>query len=399
MPTYLTKSLLRKCPLCDNSQGKVLHTQTFELAENNFLPSSYDVTCCNKCGFVFSDTTATQADYDKYYQDLSKYESPATSSGGGMTTYDQSRLEETAKTIARFFPSKDSNILDVGCANGGLLLEMQKLGYGNLSGLDPSPTCVAAVNKMGIRGSLGGLYTQNNFLQKFDGILLTHVLEHVCDVRGAVEHMMGWLKDGGKLYIEVPDAGRYRDFLITPYYFFDVEHINHFDEVSLRNLFSGYDGGILAVGQKDMPVSKTNNYPAIFIVFQKFSEKKVSPILALSVNARESILDHVKQSKLSSVRPELEMLVMEQTPVVVWGAGQATQRLLQNTSLRRSNILFFVDNDEKKHSSMIRNKKILDPKEIKKTNATIIICSALHSKEILKQINEMGLNNPNIVLT
>ncbi len=394
------KTLSRNCPICESDHGQVLHNQKFQLAERNFLPFSYDVVWCAKCGFIFADTSATQKEYDRYYRDLSKYESTKIASGSGVTEYDLNRLEQTAKAIVQFFPDKTSRILDVGCANGGLLSELKKFGYDNLSGLDPSPTCVDLVNKKGLHGKLGGIFTENNFNERFDGILLTHVLEHMYDVRRAVDILLSWLENGGKLYVEVPDAERYKDFFITPYYFFDVEHINHFDKDAFINLFKIYDGAILKVEQKDMTVSAENKYPAVYAVFQKFSDEvqtTFEPIM--SSVAKESVLDHIAKSASASINPTFEKLVVDQEPVIVWGAGQATQRLLQNTNLGDANILFFVDNDENKYGSVIKGKKVISPNEIGQTNATICICSALHSKEILTQIKNMKISNPTIIIT
>ena len=40
----------------------------------------------------------------------------------------------------------------------------------------------------------------------------------------------------GKIYIEVPDATRYEDYPFVPFYYFDAEHINHFDLRSMGQL-------------------------------------------------------------------------------------------------------------------------------------------------------------------
>ncbi|MCF7898665.1 MAG: class I SAM-dependent methyltransferase, partial [Candidatus Pacebacteria bacterium] len=317
------KNLLRNCPVCECKKGEVLHAQSFLLAESIFLPESYDVVSCVVCGFVFADTKAKQKDYDIYYQDSSKYESGITSLGSGVTEHDHKRLEDTAKTISNFFPNKSFSILDVGSANGGLLSEMKKLNYTSLSGLDPSPACVSYMSEIGIEGVLGGLFTDNNNLyKKFDGVLLTHVLEHIYDVRVAIANVLNFLKDDGILYLEVPDSSKYKDFFISPFYFFDIEHINHFDQDSLTNLFSLFGGNILDIGQKDMPISKYGFIPAVYIVFQK-NKNKANQKIKQSLVSKDSILKHIKESTVSIYSPEVDDLVISKAPVIVWGAGQA----------------------------------------------------------------------------
>lgn len=399
MSDFPIKLLTRICPVCNSTQGYVLHTQDFQLVAGNPLPSSYDVVSCTICGFVFADSSATQEDYDRYYEHMSKYESLVTASGSNVTSYDKERLEETALTIARFFPDKGSAIVDVGCANGGLLADMKRLGYTNISGLDPSASCVAMVKALGFPCVHGSMYAEHSFEQAYDGIVLTHVLEHVYDVKKALAVMMRALRVGGRIYIEVPDASRYKDFSIMPFYFFDVEHINHFDETAFRNLFATYDGTIVEVGKKDMPVSHTNTYPAMYVVFEKASDAlNASQPFVLGVDAKESVVHHIRESSRAAKHPALEKLVADREPLIVWGAGQATQRWLKNTALGSANILFFVDNDEKKHGFTMNNLRIVSPQDIGDTRGTICICSALHAEEIREQIQLMGLSNPVVVL-
>jgi 2-polyprenyl-3-methyl-5-hydroxy-6-metoxy-1,4-benzoquinol methylase len=72
--------------------------------------------------------------------------------------------------------------------------------------------------------------------ESFGCAILTGVIEHIYDVQKAIKNISNLLKAGGILYLEAPDASRYIDYYIVPYYYFDSEHINHFDMHSLRNL-------------------------------------------------------------------------------------------------------------------------------------------------------------------
>ena len=130
----MKKQLLRPCPIClNNSKGDVLHKQSFVLPEGHLLSNArkYDVVSCSKCGFVYADTPVKQHVYDKYYAEMSKYE----------MGYDQIDLEKymsQAKIINAIMENKNASVIDVGAGNGGLLLALKKLGYRNLTALDPS---------------------------------------------------------------------------------------------------------------------------------------------------------------------------------------------------------------------------------------------------------------------
>ena len=100
----------------------------FALPDAHPLTDKYDVVCCERCGFVYADTRSTQADYDSYYADLSKYSDTVTATGAGAQGFDRARLEDTAKTLAAHVRDRNALIVDVGCANGGLLSALAELG-------------------------------------------------------------------------------------------------------------------------------------------------------------------------------------------------------------------------------------------------------------------------------
>jgi uncharacterized Zn finger protein len=77
------KKSIRKCPICQEENGEILHTQKFVLPEGHPLSNGYDILCCDRCGFVYADTTVSQKDYDIFYAKLSKYEDKKTATGGG----------------------------------------------------------------------------------------------------------------------------------------------------------------------------------------------------------------------------------------------------------------------------------------------------------------------------
>jgi SAM-dependent methyltransferase len=106
---------------------------------------------------------------------------------------------------------KDSVILDLGCGPGYFLDEMSKRGYNNLTGVTLS------VGDIQLCKSKGHTIKQYDlsFLPQSDGyydesvdfIFLRHALEHSPYPIFSLMEYNRVLKQGGKLYIEVPQPG------------------------------------------------------------------------------------------------------------------------------------------------------------------------------------------------
>ncbi|MDQ1301479.1 MAG: hypothetical protein QG637_1401 [Chloroflexota bacterium] len=143
------------------------------LPEGHPLTAGYDVVCCNRCGFVYADTTVRQADYDRFYAQFSKYEDRQTATGGGDAPWDAERLATTAAEVAAFLPDRRARILDIGCANGGLLRAFKDRGWGNVCGVDPSAACVENTRRLhGIEAHVAALSAIPASLGPYDAVIL-----------------------------------------------------------------------------------------------------------------------------------------------------------------------------------------------------------------------------------
>jgi 2-polyprenyl-3-methyl-5-hydroxy-6-metoxy-1,4-benzoquinol methylase len=388
----------RPCPLCETGEVDILHTQTFELPEGHPLSSGYDVVVCPYCGFVYADTAVTQADYNRFYAEHSKYEDAKTGTGGVENPFDWKRQQETALQIAEVLQNTGAAILDVGCANGGMLKALKELGYENLCGIDPSPVCVENTKRLGIEAHQGSLFlpfTEN----AYDCVILSHTLEHVQDVRGALRWIGKRLKPGGMVYLETPDAARYVDFIYAPLQDFNTEHINHFSLASLKNLMSTRGYMFIDGAAKDLVAGEDMYYPAVF-GFWKKTETFTATLLKKDKLLRQKMEEYIVRSKqmMSDIDARITSLISRAPSLIVWGTGQLAMKLLAETSLARADILAFIDNNPINHGKILHGKSILPPQDAAKWDAPILIATLLHHRSIAKQIREMGLKNEIVFL-
>lgn len=383
----------RACPICESKHVDVLHSQKFELPEGHPLAAGYDVVACLVCGFVYADTTVTQADYDRFYAEYSKYEDAKTGTGGVDNPFDWKRQQETARQIADVLGDTNLSILDVGCANGGMLNALRELGYKNLCGIDPSPVCVENTRRLGIEAYQGSLF-QPFKVNAYDCVILSHTLEHVQDVQGALTWITQCLKPGGVVYLETPDAERYIDFIYAPLQDFNTEHINHFSMISLRNLMEARNFAFIKGTSKDLSAGNNMYYPAVFGFWRQVENAPSSPLKKDQV-LRQKLEDYIARSKkmLSDIDSRISELILRAPSIIVWGTGQLSMKLLAETSLSRADIVAFVDNNPINHGKVLHGKPILPPAELSKWDVPILIATLLHHHSIAKQIRDMDIVN------
>lgn len=389
----MIKQSIRHCPICSHESCAVLHSQAFSLPEGHPLSSGYDIVICEACGFVYADTSIKQEDYDIFYSKDSKYESVTTSTGAGVTAWDKNRLQQTASQIANVFLGKSARILDIGCANGGLLRALKEIGFNNLVGLDPSQACVAYTSQtVGIQAHVGSLMSLGEDLGNFDLVILSHVLEHVQDLNKAIIQMKNILKQNGLIYIEVPDANRYQEYNFSPFQEFNTEHINHFSLMSLINLFSRNGFAPSHTGHRIIYTSPDMPYPVVqsfFKFINNYEPLKQDEFLQIS------ILKYINDSQLltNKIDKRIAAINNEYSSIMVWGTGQLTMKLLCDTSLKRSKILSFIDANPTNQGRKLNGIPIIKPSEINNPDIPILISSILQEKSIIATINQMKICN------
>lgn len=99
----------------------------------------------------------------------------------------------------------DSQILDVGCGKGQLLLDLHELGFTNLLGIDPFLEADITYDN-GVRVLKKNLIELD---QQFQFIMLHHSFEHMPDQIGTLKTLKQLLGPEGFVLIRIPIAGSY----------------------------------------------------------------------------------------------------------------------------------------------------------------------------------------------
>jgi len=387
----------RKCQVCGSNEKSILYKQSFADFSNKNLLNAYDVVTCKKCGFCFSDNIPEQQVFDLYYEKMSKYE--RTEINLKESTYDLVRFQWITEFLENNYPFKESAIVEIGCATGLLLSALKKAGYTNISGIDPSTECVETVLKVYNIPARHGIISDLSIIESesIDLVILVGVLEHIKDMNLALQEIFKIVKNNGQICIVVPDASQYFNGKDAPFQEFSIEHINFFGPYSLVNLMLINKFSKVIVEQHNFEVNFNTLTPAIIGIFKKDSYLQISiiPDNETVVNLKKYIQNCQEEEK--SIKIKIAKIIEEQEPIIIWGTGAQTLRLLSNTDLKNSNITNFVDSNPKYQGNLLNNIPVISTEELKYRNETILISTRAYQNEIEFQIRNV-LNLPNKII-
>lgn len=391
----------RLCPICNSNNRDLIKKINFSLFEGHPMQGGYDLVQCQDCSFIYADTKVTQIELDDYYSNLSKYESKEISTGGGYNENDRNRLIDTAKYISSKFGDKELAIVDVGCAIGGLLEQLRNQGYNNITGIDPSISCVNITkNEKGIKCLHASLFELDDTFGKYDLVVLSHVWEHILDLDAALKSIEKILKPNGCIYVECPNAMNYKNVIHAPYQEFNTEHINHFSTGSFYNFFGSRWYSLLDTGIRIMKIASDNDYDAVYSLFQKNINGTKSQLL-FDDNILPSIKEYLDASDniyFNVIEKIKSMAVLEEAIAFV-GIGQFAFKLLDTVKeLGIKNKLVLFDNNTLNEGKVINQTIVQSGQNLissyKNEKFNIIITSLIYQNEIANNLKvEFEKNN------
>ena len=189
------KRLNRCCGVCKGEEGAVLGQLKYALFDESTLADTFEVVCCSRCGFVFCDTPSCQDDYDGFYE---KYFYSSAYLDRELPAEETRYVVQTSDNLMPYLTDKAAHVFDIGCGTGQLLKRLQASGYENLYGVDPSASCVDALNRCaGIQSRVGSISRMPYDGVRADYIILSHIIEHVVDLPGALGDIDKNLSDEG----------------------------------------------------------------------------------------------------------------------------------------------------------------------------------------------------------
>lgn len=161
---------------------------------------------CKACGLMFTNPMPTERELDDYYTSLYRldYQGAVSRPSAKHVLKRSAQATRRVEVIKRQVPA-GARTLDFGSGSGEFILAMLDEGF-DAHGFEPGGTYSSfARERLGDR-IRAGRWQDLDYGPQFDLVTSFHVFEHLRDPVGAFRKAASWVKPGGLIYIEVPDA-------------------------------------------------------------------------------------------------------------------------------------------------------------------------------------------------
>ncbi|MEX0716974.1 MAG: class I SAM-dependent methyltransferase [Planctomycetaceae bacterium] len=223
------------CPVCDATQAR----PAFQMVG---LPLR--VVVCADCGLGRLHPFPQPDEIAGFYPP--EYYGTA---GAKFTPWVETLVRRTAarsaKQLVRGLP-RGACVLDVGCGRGVLLGTLADLGM-EVHGFEVSDSAAAGADPRAEIRIAPDLNDAEYPAERFDLVVIWHVLEHVYDPRRTIAEIHRVLKPGGRVVVAVPNFSSWQARWAGPAWFhLDLpRHLHHFPLAALERLLArcGFECG------------------------------------------------------------------------------------------------------------------------------------------------------------
>jgi 2-polyprenyl-3-methyl-5-hydroxy-6-metoxy-1,4-benzoquinol methylase len=225
------------CPVCGESDREPAHVS---LTDRIFFcaPGEWNMYRCASCRTGYLDPRPTRETiglaYESYYtHEVARKKSddelgwlqrarrgaansyrnlrygtddrPANALGGALLTLlpgQRTMIDTESRHLPK--PRPGARLLDIGCGDGRFLEFARRAGW-SVVGVDFDQKAVDAARSLGLDIRLGGVEAIGAE-ERFDGVTLSHVIEHVHDPIGLLRACYRLLRPGGWIWLQTPNV-------------------------------------------------------------------------------------------------------------------------------------------------------------------------------------------------
>lgn len=212
------------CPVCDGEEAVLIETGIRNDPEGQ-------IWRCD-CGLEYLDPQPTVDDLSEFYS--SEYRAK---SGAVMARFLRD-MHEASRRMSELDINENTRLLEIGSGSGAFLVTARQV-IPNAWGVEPDEESwrfIADMEAITVYKSVGELPEHD----RFDLIVMFHVLEHLPDPVGFLNELREKLAKNGKIVVEVPNAddAMLKNKAYRKKYFYQKAHLWYFNWHSLRKVFA-----------------------------------------------------------------------------------------------------------------------------------------------------------------
>jgi SAM-dependent methyltransferase len=199
-------------------------------------PAGGSMNCCSDCGAIQKQADAKWfGEIEQIYRDYQIYE---LSGGSEQVIFSEAGVAAPrSKGLVDFIAAnagadRAGKLIDIGCGNGSQLKRLSAvMPRWRLYGSELSDSVRASLQTI---PNFVELYTgpTREIAERFDVVTMFHALEHMPDPLAALRDVAGLLNQGGRLFVEIPNAA------ISPFDLLVADHLLHFSPAHVGYLAS-----------------------------------------------------------------------------------------------------------------------------------------------------------------
>lgn len=254
---------LNNCPVCKSTDIHSFEEDDFlkQVTIRNDEENKYRMYYCNDCQTHFIDSLPVQEQVEQYYEGEFRDEIH------GNRYYDKTHLDgvfelfmakahQRVNRIASDINVTD-DILEIGCSLGYFLSEISGKVH-RAYGTEWDSKAREYIDKELRNPSIKVMKNPEDFNLKFNKIFLFHVLEHIGEPINFLKSLKPLLKDGGKIYCEVPNVDdiMIKTFRNLPFmnFYYKKAHLYNFNSTGLGYVIkeAGYQYHISFIQRYDI---------------------------------------------------------------------------------------------------------------------------------------------------
>jgi SAM-dependent methyltransferase len=200
--------MFRRCPYCGEDAFDMVYKGRSIPTDSIASTADFNLVSCKNCKTVYvnpapnPETLISYYSPDYYSSAARAYPSLLKGLAKFYNFFSSVVMEWTAEPI-QSSTGLAKRVLEVGCADGENLQPFIRAGWETYA-IEPNARLANMAKAKGIRVHIGLPDSFDWETEKFDVVVLKHVLEHDYNPRYILERCVYALRPGGYMYVEVP---------------------------------------------------------------------------------------------------------------------------------------------------------------------------------------------------